>query len=158
MIITPGSSIEIVVGSAVRDRIIGDGIANTIMGGGGNDSVTGGNGADTLWGEAGADVFFYKAAGESPIKSGKFDLIMDFDRIEEDKIDLSTIDANFRKAGNQTFRFDSQGDGTAKTGQISYRIDDGVTHIYGNVDKDKKAEFHIVVNGEIDLQGSDFAL
>lgn len=157
MIIMPGSSIEIVVGSAVRDRIIGDGLANTMSGGGGNDRIAGGKGADTLWGEAGKDTFFYKAVGESPVQNGKFDLIMDFDRAEGDKIDVSTIDANIGKSGNQAFRFDPQGDGAGKTGQISYWIDGGKTHIYGNIDKDKKAEFHVVVNGEIDLQGSDFA-
>jgi serralysin len=176
MIIMPGSTIEKVVGSAVSDRLIGDQFANALWGGGGDDTINGGNGVDTLrggagndtlrggagadilQGGAGADLFMYKGLGESPNAAGKFDRIKDFNRHSGDQIDLSAIDANTGKTGNQAFRFDAQGDGVGKTGQLSYLIENGKTHIYCNVDRDAKPEFHIVLNGEYVLRASDFIL
>jgi Ca2+-binding RTX toxin-like protein len=156
--ITGTVTVDDLVGTNAAERIFGLGGNDTIHAGDGNDILVGGGGMDTLWGEDGADVFFYNSTRESPFKNNKFDFIMDFARSEGDVIDLSAIDANTKKGNNQMFRFDSQGDGRASTGQISYWINEGQTHIYGNVDKDKKAEFYAVVNGEIDLQSSDFVL
>jgi hypothetical protein len=158
MMIMPGSTIEIVVGSAVRDRLIGDAFANTISGGQGNDRMVGGVGADTLTGGAGKDVFIYRRIGESSGEMDVFDVIRDFSQSQGDRIDVSGIDANFGRSGNQTFRFDPQGDGIGKTGQISYKIEGGNTHIYANTDKDSDPEFHIVLNGEYVLRASDFIL
>ncbi|MBX9456491.1 MAG: M10 family metallopeptidase C-terminal domain-containing protein [Rhizobium sp.] len=145
-------------GTAAGEIIWGLGGSDTIEAGAGNDFLVGGAGGDALWGQGGSDTFYYFASGDSPFKNGKFDTIMDFSRADGDLIDVSSIDANSRKGGNQTFRFDAQGDGWAKTGQISYWINDGETHIYGNTDKDRKAEFYAVLDGAIDLQASDFVL
>ena len=109
-------------------------------------------------GEAGGDTFAYAVPGDSAFRSGRFDQIMDFSRADGDMIDLSAIDANSRKSGNQMFRFDPQGDGWAGRGQISCWIDGGQTHIYGNTDKDKAVEFYLVVDGEITLASTDFVL
>lgn len=150
--------IDDLFGTNAAERIFALGGNDTIHAGDRDDTLIGGAGMDTLWGEAGADVFFYNSNSDSLFKSNKFDFIMDFDRSESDKIDLSAIDANTRKFDNQAFRFDTQGDGFASIGQISYWINQGQTHIYGNVDKDKKVEFYLVINEEIALQSTDFVL
>lgn len=146
------------LGTASAEKIFGRGGYDIIHAGAENDRLIGGVGMDTLWGEAGADIFTYKSAAESPSKNGKFDFIMDFDRGEGDRIDVSAIDANVTKKGNQTFHFDKQGDGWGNTGQMSWWINDGQTLIYGNTDKDAKAEFYAVLDGVIHLRASDFIL
>ena len=154
-------------GSAATESLFGDYHANrldakggddTIRAGAGDDLIWGGSGFDQLWGEAGADTFVYGTVSDSVFKVGAFDILRDFDPTEGDRIDLAEIDANTRKAGNQKFKFDADGDGRAGTGQLSFRISDGQTYVYGNTDKDKKAEFHVVIDWELDISASDFIL
>ena len=68
----------------------------------GNDTLTGGADQDSLEGGIGADRFDFNSASESP-SGGLIDHILDFNRLEGDKIDLSTIDANVLLQGNQAF-------------------------------------------------------
>lgn len=145
-------------GTEASELVLGRGGRDIIEAGAGDDTVVGGAKFDQLWGDAGSDAFVYRAVKDSAFKNGKFDRIMDFDRAEGDTIDLSSIDANLKRAGNQNFKFDAQGDGWGKTGELSYWIDNGQTHIYGNTDRDKKAELYIVIDGAVDFQASDFIL
>jgi serralysin len=151
-----------IIGTVGPDSLTGTSAAESIFAlagndivkaGGGDDVIEGGRGYDQLWGESGGDVFAYNAVGESSFFTDRFDQIMDFNRTEGDM-----IDANTKRAGNQVFRFDTQGDGWASRGQLSYWIDGGQTHIYGNTDRDKQAEFYLAVIGEIVFQAADFAL
>jgi Ca2+-binding RTX toxin-like protein len=91
-------------GSAEADGsyVVYGGAGNdTITGGHGNDSLSGGLGADTLTGGAGNDVFLYRSVVESTPTS--HDTIADFTL--GDIIDLSRIDADTTKAGDQAFTF-----------------------------------------------------
>ncbi len=111
------------------------GEGNVLNGGAGNDTLIGGSGSDTLiglqgddalQGKGGADIFLFGF-----IRSGERDRIADF-VIGEDVIDLSQIDANRDRAGEQSFRFGTrEGTGRAwieedpdSTGSILY-ADDG---------------------------------
>ncbi|MCE8016152.1 hypothetical protein HOP62_08690 [Halomonas sp. MCCC 1A17488] len=72
-----------------------------LTGGAGNDRLVGGSGADTLTGGAGADVFTYLSTWDSTPQ--RQDTLLDFNRLEGDRIDLSAIDANSELEGPQAF-------------------------------------------------------
>ena len=62
-----------------------------------NDRLIGGAGRDNLYGQAGSDVFDFNSLADN----SRY-VIRDF--VLLDYVDLSTIDANARVAGNQGFR------------------------------------------------------
>jgi hypothetical protein len=80
------------------------------------------------------------------------DVITDFVR-GADKIDLSTIDANTARAGNNAFTsvIASTASFTA-AGQL--KVTAGV--LYGNTDADSAAEFAIALTGIASLTNGDF--
>ena len=83
---------------------------DTLFGGSGADRLIGGQDDDVLRGNSGADEFVFGAA-----RGGERDRIADF-RIGTDVMDISGIDANVFRAGNQSFTFSAPDDwhGTAR--------------------------------------------
>ncbi|MCA0399196.1 MAG: cadherin domain-containing protein [Proteobacteria bacterium] len=160
-------NVQHVDGSAFGDILTGDGGANTLFGlggndvihgGGGDDRLAGGNGADQMRGDAGHDVFDFNAIGESNV-GALSDIILDFTR-GQDKIDVTTIDANAGLAGNQNFAFVGTGAFTGTAGQLRYdtTAGDGFTHIFGDVNGDGVADFEIRLQGNYTLTATDFIL
>jgi Ca2+-binding RTX toxin-like protein len=113
------ASIENVIGSGGGDDITGNDGANrldggagddVIDGGGDNDTIIGGRGSDELTGGTGEDTFVLLNASDSALVWGPNglvagygeDVIWDFIP-EEDKIDLSAIDADTTLGGKQGF-------------------------------------------------------
>lgn len=123
-----------------------------------NDILIGGLGGDTLTGGLGADVFKYTSLKDSGITTTTRDTITDFTHSEKDKIDLSSIDANEKLAGDQAFKFigSSAFSKTDATGQL--RFDSKTSILYGSTDKDSAAEFSIKLNGVSSLVADDFIL
>jgi Ca2+-binding RTX toxin-like protein len=89
------------------------GPANKLLGGEGNDTLQGnktidilygGKGIDTMTGGAGNDTFDFNTISDSGLTLAERDQITDFRR-GEDRIDLSTIDANTALKGNNSFKF-----------------------------------------------------
>lgn len=101
-VINGNSANNILSGDGGSDTLNGGAGADFIAGGAGNDTLTGGANQDSLEGGAGADRFDFNSVSESP-SGGLIDHILDFNRLQGDQIDLSTIDANLSLAGNQTF-------------------------------------------------------
>jgi len=105
------------LGGAGDDRLsVRGGDGNILNGGTGNDTLLGSAGSDTLIGlggddylrgRGGDDVFLFGA-----IRNGEQDRIVDF-VIGEDTIDLSQIDANTSRGGNQDFTFGTR-EGTGR--------------------------------------------
>jgi serralysin len=147
-----------ITGTDASERIFGLLGNDDIMAGAGNDTIWGGSGSDFMWGESGADTFAFDFARESPYKARKFDVLMDFSSAEGDKIDLSAIDANLLKFGNQIFRFEGSGNGYAGRGQIDYNFANGDTRVFGYTDRDKNPDFYLEIEGIVDLKASDFIL
>lgn len=84
------------------DKLLGY-LGNDILNGGaGNDSLTGGKDADTLQGGLGADTFIYLSALDSH-NSAHRDTILNFKGSENDKINLSNIDADTSTVENDAF-------------------------------------------------------
>lgn len=169
-------SIEKLIGSKYNDTLTGNSLANNLSGssgndvlkgvagndalngGSGDDLLVGGTGLDQLTGGSGKDRFDFNSIGESlensRVRGNGPDVITDFTR-GQDKIDLSTIDANSALSGNQAFKtLIASTSSFSAAGQL--RLSNGV--LYGNVDADSAAEFAISLVGITALGTSDFIL
>lgn len=169
-------SIEKLIGSKYNDTLSGNSLANSLSGstgndvlrgaagndvlngGSGDDLLVGGTGLDQLTGGSGKDRFDFNSIGESlansRVRGDGPDVITDFTR-GQDKIDLSTIDANSAVSGNQAFKtVIGSTSSFSAAGQL--RMTNGV--LYGNVDADSAAEFAISLVGITALGTSDFIL
>ncbi|MEZ5776192.1 MAG: M10 family metallopeptidase [Hyphomicrobiaceae bacterium] len=155
-------------GNAGDDRLVGRGGDDTLKGGAGDDVLVGGKGADTLLGGRGADVFVVGRLGDTGCTAGTRDRILDFEgKGPGDLIDLSGLDADRHRPGNQAFEWRGERAITG-IGQLAYVQEnhagtaDDRTIVYGNVSGDTAPEFAIELKGLIDLSGTgvgaDFVL
>jgi serralysin len=157
------------VGNAGNDTLDGGdgndtlngGVDNDTLGGGdGNDTLNGGAGVDLLTGGPGSDTFVFATAAQSGTGTTR-DRITDFTPLE-DKIDASAFDANTTVSGVQHFTFlTTAGAAITGAGQLHYRHDtaNNLTYVEGTTNADTSTmEFQIVLNGIINLSGSDFIL
>jgi Ca2+-binding RTX toxin-like protein len=124
--------------------------------GAGNDSLTGGIGADQLTGGLGADQYIFVSVAD--FSMGVLDRIMDFNRMQGDRINLAVIDANSALAGNQAFTFIGAGAFTGVAGQLGYTPIAGGVRVRGDINGDGSADFNFTVLGVAALVGTDFVL
>jgi len=153
--------IENLSGSNFGDTLAGDDSANTLTGfggadilngRGGNDILIGGAGADVMTGGGGADTFVFAATAESSNSTGR-DTITDF-LSKLDKLDLRAIDANTRLSGDQAFSYIGSSAFTKVAGQL--HLVNGV--LEGDINGDRIADFHIVMQGVGSFSVGDFIL
>lgn len=182
-------------GNGLANQIVGNGLANTLNGVGGNDSLMGNAGNDTIYGGAGgdqmsggtgADTFVYKATSDSQASVGpslpngalgapvlgvgaNTDVIYDLSVSEGDRIDVSAIDANTRKAGNDDFVLVDTftrvaGQMTVKTfGGLDMKAADGALLagratgyiLEGDTNGDGVADFTVLFNTDAPLSLND---
>ncbi|MBD9375096.1 M10 family metallopeptidase C-terminal domain-containing protein [Rhizobium sp. ARZ01] len=162
-------------GNDVLDGKVGN---DVIKGGAGNDTLIGGTGVDVLTGGSGRDVFvfasvkdsapghsgFVNNGGFSPLSgAGKRDIVTDFVR-GEDRLDVSKIDADLKVAGDQAFVWRGKGEFSGKAGELVFRTFDvkgtanDRTIVYGDINRDGRADFQIELAGLINLTKGDFIL
>lgn len=141
-------------GEAGADRLVGGLGSDSLSGGDGNDLLEGTGGADTLSGGSGADTFLFRDGDISMAP----DVILDFSRLEGDRVNLGNIDAKTTVAGNQSFAFIGTGEFSKTAGQLRYDIAGGATKVYADVDGDGVADLSLVLPGAGTLQASDFVL
>jgi Ca2+-binding RTX toxin-like protein len=141
-------------------RGIGNALDNRIEGGRRADTLEGGTGADVMIGGQGADRFVLSALGDSGVTAALRDLILDFER-GTDRIDVSAIDAQSARGGNQAFSWRGAApiNGAGQIA-ISYDAESDVTVISGNVNANLAADFSIGLRGNfVGLLGpTDFIL
>ena len=157
-IVYGGAGNDTVSGDEGNDYLFGGAGRDTINGNAGADRLIGGLGKDFLTGGDGADTFVFTALNESSFVRANSDHITDFQH-GLDKIDVSAIDANIFRAGNQAFKY--IGDhGFNHAGQISSHFDavHNQTVVSFNTDNDSAAEMKIVLDGHITLSSHDFIL
>jgi Ca2+-binding RTX toxin-like protein len=147
------TAIENLTGSAYNDRLIGNAANNVLTGGAGQDILAGG---------AGKDIFDFNAVTDTGLTSTTWDVITDFVR-NQDKIDLSTIDANALTASsNEAFSFIGTAafSTTNATGQLRYVYDSasGTGMLYGSTNADSAAEFALQLTGVNSLNATDLVL
>jgi Ca2+-binding RTX toxin-like protein len=144
-------------GNSLANILTGNAGVNTLSGGAGNDRLIGGLGQDSLTGGSGKDVFAFDDRETSASRS-KADTILDFSRRQSDRIDLSAIDANTRKRGDQKFSFIGDEKSFSKAGEMRFEKTKSATYIYLNTDNDRSAEAVIKIKGALDLQKGWFVL
>ncbi|MFO1243334.1 MAG: calcium-binding protein [Rickettsiales bacterium] len=142
-------------GGSGNDFIIGGTGNDGISGNGGDDTIQGGFDGDLIYGGAGNDRFVYNTKEAAPV--GDFEQIADF--AQGDKLDLSGIDANDSRAGNQTFTFIGN-QPFSGAGQVHYYVDttNHWTVVEGNVDADFMPEFQIILNSNYIITATDIVL
>jgi Ca2+-binding RTX toxin-like protein len=149
-------------GTIGMDNILAGKGDDEIDGNEGNDIIHGGAGGDKLYGGWGNDTFVYKALNESTVKNP--DIIYDWGHTgpntERDLIDLHEIDARTDYSGNQPFKWMGAKAFDGKKGELRYTYDkdSNTTHIYADVNGDKKADFQIDLLGKFKMYADDFWL
>jgi Ca2+-binding RTX toxin-like protein len=118
---------------------------DTLLGSTGDDRFIGGQGNDYLKGYAGDDTFEFQSA-----RNGERDRIADF-TIGEDVMNLSRIDANAFRNGNQAFIFDADGDGG--TGRVWVEDYGTRTVVHANTGR---AVLDLVLLDGRDVDASDY--
>ena len=145
-------------GLSGRDWLHGEGGKDILSGGAGADILTGGLGADKLTGGLGADRFDYNDVAESTAGLSGRDRILDFSQSQRDRIDLSTIDADIDRTGNQRFHFIGDDAFSKDAGEVRAVASGASTLVQGDVDGDGKADFAITLAGAFHLKAGDFIL
>ena len=136
----------------------GNTLNNTLTGNAGDNHLTGLRGRDVLIGNGGADTFVFTKLSDSTISQGR-DTIRDFRQSDGDKIDLHLIDANLKASGNQAFTFIDERAFTHRAGELNLKYTSGGnTLLSGDTDGNGKADFAVVLSGQIDLHKGDFIL
>ena len=142
---------DVLKGFAGNDRLYGENGNDNLSGGSGNDQITGGTGTDTLIGGSGADRFIFTAINQS-VNGSRRDVITDFRASEGDLIDLSGIDADYTRSGNQAFDFIGRESFSGEAGEL--RFSGGI--LSGDVNGDGAGDFQIAVSGHSTLYSDDF--
>lgn len=150
-----GADADRLLGDAGTDRLLGASGGDRLEGGTGNDLLEGGLGRDLLFGGSDAvrDVFIFRARAETVVGTQR-DMVFDF-RSGQDDLDLSVMDANTGRGGNQTFAF--AGTNAAAHSVWYVKQADGVL-VRGDTNGNKTADFEIWVDDATRLGASDFIL
>lgn len=149
---------DVLNGAGGDDTLDGGAGIDTLNGGTGNDRLIGGAGADKLWGGTGADTFVYTALGQSRLLATARDTIFDFDAASGDRIDLSAIDGNTLRAGNQAFVLGTD-HFTGVRGQVIQVVTDKGLLIEADIQGDRVADFAVLLSGvDHALAGGAFIL
>ena len=151
------SEANVINGGAGDDLVIGRAGNDTVVGGAGADTVAGNNGQDHLTGGSGQDVFKLFNAGESRVGLQRRDVVGDFVQ-GEDRIDLTLVDADLTRFGNQDFQFIGTSNFTESAGELRFfQIkSEQITILQGDLTGDAEQDFQIELNGVIELRPSDF--
>ena len=143
---------NIISGTSGFNLLDGKGGNDTIFGGAGNDTIVGGAGADVLSGGPGNDVFVFRSLSDTGNSATTRDVIKDFQL--GDRGDLSGIDANTLKNGDQAFTY---------IGNQGFHRIAGELHLVkgileGDVNGDGIADFQIELVGVTSVSASAFIL
>lgn len=146
-----------IAGTKGADSLIGSFVTETLFGGKGRDLFTSHDGDDT---------FDFNSIFDS-LKGAKRDVISDFSvgddasgGLDDDLIDLKTIDANSLRHGNQAFHLIAATNFHHKAGElmVKYNSANDITLVQGDIDGNGKADFQIELTGQKGLTALDFIL
>ncbi|MBO3759600.1 calcium-binding protein [Ciceribacter sp. L1K23] len=144
---------DVLRGYGGNDRLYGGSGNDTLSGGANNDLLVGGSGRDSLSGGSGSDAFIFTSLSDSRPGSQR-DTITDFSRSQHDYIDLSAIDADTTRGGNQAFDFIGRSSFSGDAGEL--RFSGGV--LFADVNGDGVSDFQIKVSGLTSMSSGDFIL
>lgn len=157
--LTGNTAANLLNGGAGADGLFGRGGNDRLSGGAGNDTLTGGVGLDLVTGGAGADTFRFIAGDFAGMTSTTCDRITDFRHSEQDKIDLSAIDANtVNGSSDDAFAFIGSDAFGKIAGQLRVATIEGLTVLQGDTNGDGSADFWIGFDGAPALVVGDLVL
>jgi Ca2+-binding RTX toxin-like protein len=161
-VITGTNRANTLIGSSAEDHISGLGGKDKLKAGAGDDILSGGRGQDLLRGGSGDDIFRFGSVRDSMAGVKHRDTIYDWGTGSaargNDMIDLSGVDANSARGGNQAFKWIGNAAFSGKAGELRAHFDGHDTIVQGNVDADRPAEFQIRIVGRHALTPADFIL
>ncbi|MDQ0463385.1 Ca2+-binding RTX toxin-like protein [Caulobacter ginsengisoli] len=143
-------------GNGSANTLMGNGGANTLDGGAGddvikaglgNDILIGGTGADILVGGGGLDIFVVTQASIHTSGPIEVDTVNDLIAGQGDKLDLSAIDADSLTAGDQAFHL--VGGFTHHAGELTLTVAGGTTTLQLDVDGDGRADYRMMISGNV---------
>lgn len=149
-----GAGNDTLAGEAGNDRLDADDGNDSLAGGAGADTIEGGLGADTMSGGEGADQFLFREGDVTKTA----DVIIDFSRLDGDKISLRAVDANTKVAADQNFTFIGTSGFHKVAGELRFEVVNGLTKVYGDTNGDGQADFTLHMPGAGTLQATDFLL
>lgn len=160
--LTGSSGADVLSGLGGSDTLSGAAGNDTLIGGTGNDLLIGGTGIDLMTGGAGADTFQFDTITDSRVGPLLHDIITDF-QAGLDLIDLSGIDANTGRGGNQSFTFlSAAGASFTAAGQVAYHYEtiggSEYTIVQANVNGQLTADFEVALLGHVNLTSNMFVL
>ncbi|WP_375262657.1 calcium-binding protein [Palleronia sp.] len=146
-----------IVGGEGADVLKGGHGADRLVGGGGEDIIHGGGGADHLIGGADADAFVF-TTWELGRSASSADIIEDFSRTENDIIDLMNIDADISRSGKQAFDFIATSAFSGTAGELRCERAGRMTQVEMDLDGDANADCFVLLEGNLAIYETDFAL
>lgn len=149
---------DVLNGGTGRDVLLGNLDNDTLHGDRNGDRLLGGAGRDIMSGGADADLFVFRTGDFAALGAATSDRILDFSQAEEDRINLSHVDADPALAGNQAFIFIGAAEFSNTAGELRYLQRDGFTMIQGDTNGDGRVDFAVRLDGLIDLTAGDFVL
>jgi Ca2+-binding RTX toxin-like protein len=154
-----GGGRDLLFGDSGNDQILAGSGKDSLFGGDGNDRLSGGKQQDSLTGGDGADVFVLAFSSDSLAGGKNRDVIRDFSRAQDDRIDLSGIDADTTQSGDQAFHLGAGATFSGLAGELIQRSNgQGSTIVSGDLDGDLVADFEIEILGGPNLINQDFLL
>ena len=154
-----GSGPDVLIGSDTNDKLWGEAGNDWIDGGAGDDEIHGGPGVDILTGSSGEDVFVYDAVMDSTERDPE--IILDFEE-GQDKINLSWIDADAAKLGDQEFVWGGAVASWPQPGsaedKVVYWTHSGDTFIQADAAGDQLPPLELALRGVHTLSAADFML
>jgi Ca2+-binding RTX toxin-like protein len=156
---TGGFAPEAIVGNTGNNVLDGGGGYDVITAKAGDDTLIGGLGADSLVGDEGNDVFLFNNVNESRPGQANRDFINGFVH-GEDRIDLSTIDANVFTTPNDAFVFVNNAAFSGAAGEVRWFTFGGGNYniVEADVNGDRVADMQIFVNLTNIMFETDFIL
>lgn len=151
-----GAGWDTLAGGSGADQLQAGAGDDLLRGGQGRDVLAGGDGADLLSGGAGQDQFDFNSVNDSRTGAANRDQITDFGR-GDDRIDVTDIDADTTRSGNQAFDFIGS-DAFSDAGQLRAVQRGNNQLVQADRNGDGAADFEILLRGAEALGASDFIL
>lgn len=143
---------DLLSGGNGNDVLIGGAGADVLHGGNGNDKLNGTAGKDLLIGGIGSDLFNFTETAHSRTGARR-DVVEDFNHLQDDAIDLTTIDAI---AGGSDDSFTLVTGPFTAHGQLRIVELGGKTVVQGNTEGDNSADFEVGFSASLSLVNTDF--
>jgi Ca2+-binding RTX toxin-like protein len=138
-----GAGNDQLLSAASSDLVLGGDGQDRLRAGSGDDVLNGGTDRDTSKGGFGADAFQFGSLADTG------DTIFDYDAAQGDVVDLSEIDANPSRTGDQAFRFVPAFDGRACEAVLTYDVGHDRTVLQLDATGDSRADFVLRLDGYV---------